>query len=114
MGQPSSVYIVRARSLTRLKNAEFRDDASYCLKVKTTAPSTSLRAGSVSQKRETRTGHPRGHSVCSQLHLDHLVLMGEVQAEVGFVTVPEAQKFPVAVLVTSLFGAQNLHAATLF
>jgi hypothetical protein len=34
--------------------------------------------------------------------------MEEVQSEVGFVTVPEAQKFPGAVLVTSFF-TRKLH-----
>jgi hypothetical protein len=32
--------------------------------------------------------------------------MQEVQSEGGFVTVPEAQKFPVAVLVTCFFTSK--------
>ena len=75
-------------------------------------PSTALRASyagaPVPTRLRTRAFVPHGFILVSpQPHAHDFALMGEVQAEVSLIAIPQPNKFPVAVLVAS-FTARRI------
>jgi hypothetical protein len=64
---------------------------------------------------QPRAAVPHGYfSIIPEPHAHDFALMGEVQAKVCLIAIPQPNKFPVAVLVASFFSAQNLHTPVFF